>query len=350
MIKKKLKIAVDFDDVLASCSEHAIDMHYRETGEMLDYSSINDWGYLGLPVDARMAYFQKEEFYETQPAYREAADFLLDLMKMAEVFICTAVYPQFMGLRIQRILKLFPFFPQENILMGKRKDIIHADIMLDDAAHNLDSCSASYPVLLRRPWNRHVSGIASVRNYQEFLALVNTLSGNIKPINKKPKIICILGPSGSGKNEFARELCSYQGFERVKTYSNRITDRYIHQNEDVLEKEKRFFESSYYCGNIYASSNEAVQEALDRGNNVVLVMDVNGCMAMRAAFPGQVVICYKKASRRDCVRNTLAKISAGVTMDQITDRICNIEYEEKHAVIADLVIEDNDCSEIGDFL
>lgn len=348
MIRKKLKIVLDFDDVLASCNEHAIAMHMRETGEILDFNAIYDWGVLEENVDARLQYFGWEEFYQTQPAIAGASDLLMQLMKKADVFICTAVDPHFMGTRIQRILELFPFFPQENILMGQRKDLVHADIMLDDGIHNLEAANAVLPVLFRRPWNRHICGMPSVRNYAEFLALVDTISGDIRSITLVPKIICILGPSGSGKNDAANEIGSWTGFERVKTYSNcRSNKEYIHLHEGILREEDHFFEQSYYCGSCYASSRESVGRCLERGHNAVLVMDVNGCMAMRAAYPGRVIICYKKAHKKDCIRNTLTK--RGLTMAQLTERIYNIDIEEKNEVLSDLIIED-DCSVLKKYL
>ena len=346
MIRKKLSVIIDFDDVLASCNEHACTMHQEATGEVLDYNSITDWGELGLPVDARMAYFQTKEFYQTQPAYFGAAEFLRELMRKVDVFICTAVYPEYMGDRIEHIQKLFPFFPMENILMGNRKDIVHADIMLDDGIHNLMHGNVSYPVLFRRPWNKSFSGIASVRTYQEFLALVDTIRGEIIPITFVPKVVCILGPSGSGKNEAAQKICSWGNCERVGTFTTSKVhgNGYLHLDGSELEHEEHFFESSYYCGSFYASSLDTVKNTLDRGNHAVMVLDITGCMAMRSAFPGRVIICYKARDRKECIRNTISK--KGLRIDQITDRLYGMEYEEKNELIADVTITDDDYSKL----
>jgi hypothetical protein len=97
---------------------------------------------------------------------------------MTEVFICTAVPPEFMGIRAQRIMEEFPEIPADHIYMGARKDNIHTDIMFDDAMHNILNSSAKYPVLMRRPWNQEATGMLAVNYYDEFLKIVEIIAEN----------------------------------------------------------------------------------------------------------------------------------------------------------------------------
>ena len=60
-----------------------------------------------------------------------------------------------------------------NILIGARKDLLNADMMLDDAPQNLDGANTRYPVLFRQPWNYGKTGLLSVSTYAEFLTLVS---------------------------------------------------------------------------------------------------------------------------------------------------------------------------------
>ena len=102
--------------------------------------------------------------------------------------------------------------------MGKRKDLFHADIMLDDGIHNLLESNCTLPVLFRQPWNQNASGICCVDDYADFLTLVDFMNGNKCNISRIPKILCIVGPSGSRKRDLAETLCRNDlRFELIKT-------------------------------------------------------------------------------------------------------------------------------------
>lgn len=66
-----------------------------------------------------------------------------------------------MSLRAKQILTAFPDFPEQNIIMGFQKSLVHFDVTLDDGPHNILKSCAKYPVLMRRPWNESLSGILS---------------------------------------------------------------------------------------------------------------------------------------------------------------------------------------------
>lgn len=123
MAYKKLKIICDADDVLISCNAYALQLLSQTKGQYFDISGITAWGSMGNELDERMQFFEYEEFYENQPALPGARKFLISLMEKANVFIATAVYPEFMGERIRRIQTLFPEFPLDHIVMGKRKGL-----------------------------------------------------------------------------------------------------------------------------------------------------------------------------------------------------------------------------------
>ena len=94
----------------------------------------------------------------------EARNFIHELQKKGKVYIITAIAPQFMSLRAKQILTAFPDFPDENIIMGFQKSVVQVDITLDDGPHNILKSSARFPVLMRRPWNRELTGLLAVHN------------------------------------------------------------------------------------------------------------------------------------------------------------------------------------------
>ena len=168
--KYRLSTALDIDDLLMECTSYAIRLANEEhhfDPPMTIYEK-DRWGKLGTRADSIYPYFNDPEFYRTQPVYEGAKEFVRRLSQMTEVFICTAVPPQFMGIRAQRIMEEFPEIPADHIYMGARKEKIHTDILFDDAMHNILTSSAKYPILMRRPWTQEATGMLAVNKYEEF--------------------------------------------------------------------------------------------------------------------------------------------------------------------------------------
>ena len=352
---RNFEVILDADDVLLDCNFYALRLLSEKKRKTYSPDRITGWGLLGIPEDERLTFLQDRSFYTCQPAFAGASDFLRELQQIANVTIMTAVYPQFMGERIQRLSELFPFFPLENIIMGKRKEMLHADVMLDDGVHNLLTSGTTLPVLFRQPWNRSVSGICSVNNYQEFLSLVNIMQGNRQEISRVPKVLCIVGPSGSGKHEFADALCRRNEFEQIRTCTTSPDfGKNRHLTREIFEEYRKggyFMESTYYCGEQYALPKADIDSALSRGHNAVAVMDISGCMAVHNRYPGQALILYVDRDKRGCVLSILQK--SGMSVQHQVDRILSIDLEQKNKVLCDHIIttpENGDYTEAVNFI
>lgn len=341
MALKKLEVVLDADDVLLDCNSYALRLLSEEEHYYYRLSDITGWGVLGKDVDRRMKFFEDKKFFENQPALPGAKDFLYELMEKVNVTIMTAVNPDFMGERINRIKKLFPEFPLDHIVMGSRKDMVHADVMLDDGIHNLISSGCKVPVLFRQPWNRNVSGICGVSSYNEFMTLIDFMNGQKKNLSRIPKIICLVGPSGSDKNRLADELCQKIDYERVYTCTTARIKKgngmNFNKNYFELCKQKGdFLETTYYGNEQYGVRIEDIDKILKKGKNAVTVMDISGCISVYNRYPGQCVIFFVDRDKRDCILSIIQK--PGLNRDQIADRIIAIDLEEKNKVLADHVI------------
>lgn len=175
-------------------------------------SDITSWGTHNTGIDERLKYFADPKSFKNQPVYPGAQEFVHKLSKKAEVVIATNVPAQCAGVRINAIVKNFPEIKISNILIGARKDLLNADMMLDDAPQNLDGANTRYPVLFRQPWNYGKTGLLSVSTYAEFLTLVDLIRTSEfadYDANEKPEVIVLVDPSGSGKKKLADELFLY---------------------------------------------------------------------------------------------------------------------------------------------
>ena len=226
MKKYRLQIGLDVDDILYDCNAFALERLNREENiePPLRIYDIKSWGEGQSIVDRRIRYFSDPAFVAAQPILPGAQAFVRSLCEIAEVFFVSAVPPACMSARALRLREDFPEVPAENILLGTRKDLVRLDILLDDGAHNISHSPATYPVLFRKPWNVHLSGLLSVNSYDDFLHLVEILrmaSAAPKPDLAKGGVVCLVGPTGTGKNEVAATLVQRFGMKKPITATTR---------------------------------------------------------------------------------------------------------------------------------
>ena len=349
--KYRLSTALDIDDLLMECTSYAIKLANEKYNfnPPLSLYEVTGWGKLGTRSDVIHEFFSDPEFYRTQPLYKGAKEFVKKLSEMTEVFVSTAIPPEFMGIRAKRIMEEFPEIPPDHIYMGSRKDKIHVDILFDDAMHNVLSSEAKYPILMRRPWNQDATGMLAVNTYEEFLRLVEEIadSYSVRPEeNKKtPNVVVLVGPSGSGKSTIARKvLAKTDRFEKLVSYTTKDPTA-VEENEwynYVSVEEFRemcesgeMFQSTMYAGHGYGSRKSDVENILDRGKHVLTTMDICGAMSLKTNFKNVTTI-YIQREKKALLSNILRKNSS---IEDKANRILAIDFENKNASICDYIVD-----------
>lgn len=349
--KFRLSTALDIDDVLLECVPYAIRLaneKYHFDPPLTIYE-VDRWGTLGTRADVIFEFFRDPDFFRTQPPIQGAKEFVRKLSKITEVFVSTSVYPEYMSIRAQRIMEEFPEIPQDHIYMGSRKDKIDVDILFDDGMHNVSRSNAAYPVLMRRPWNQHATGVMAVNNYDEFLKLVEVVADSYNPrlrpnLDEEPGIVVLVGPSGSGKNQVAQQLLKKsKKFKKLVSYTTDASvglhgDGWYHYiSVDSFRKMRdagEIFESTMYAGHNYGSCKQNVESILAEGYHVLTVMDICGAMALKTNFPNVTTI-YIQQDKEMLLRNLLEK---PLNMDEKINRIMALEAEQKNADICDYTV------------
>ena len=352
--KFRLSTALDIDDLLMECVPYAIRLaneKYQFDPPLTIYE-VDRWGKLGTRADVIFEFFN-EEFFRTQPVIKGAKEFVRKLSQMTEVFVSTSVYPEFMSIRAQRIMEEFPEIPQDHIYMGSRKDKINVDILFDDGMHNVFQSNATYPILMRRPWNQDATGMLAVNTYDEFLRLVEVISEgySLKPDQhdpNEPGIVVLVGPSGSGKTQVAQKLLKKsRKFEKLISYTTDATvglqggEWYHYISVEAFRgmvENGEMFESTMYAGHHYGSCKVDVEQILEKGKNVLTVMDICGAMALKTHF-SNVTTIYIKQDKRVLLENLLTK---PLSLDEKVRRILALEAEEKNAEICDYTVKADD--------
>ena len=331
------KIGLDWDDVTAPFNSLAIAMaNEKYKYEIpLTIEEITTWENTGR-TSVIKEFYQTEELYKKQVVPEKTKKCIRKLMEMADVYFITAVYPQFMGIRAAQILEAFPELPPENIILGNAKNLVHFDIILDDAIHNVLESPAAYPVLMRKPWNWKMTGLLSVNNMSEFVHLVKQIinaSMHRTYEIKVPSVLALVGPSGSGKSRVAKELRQDERFESPLTYCTKPSNKHNYLTEEEFASQN-FFEKTRYAGIQYGTKKEDIRAVLDRGNFAVMPLDMCGAIAMKRHFPTAII--YLNKDKEHLIRDI---IEEDYTTEEKTLRLLSIDAEKRNRAICDYVID-----------
>lgn len=157
--------------------------------------------------------------------------------------------------------------------------------------------------------------------------------------NKKGKIFVISAPSGCGKSSIINHILD-EG-ELPLSFSVSATNREPRPGEEngvhyhfmstpefrQAVADNRFIEwEEVYPGRYYGTLKSEVRKALDRGENIILDIDVKGAMNVKNQFGDEALTLFVLPPSIDALRERL--ISRGTdNADVIKERVNKAEYE-----------------------
>jgi len=130
------------------------------------------------------------------------------------------------------------------------------------------------------------------------------------PTSEHPLVIVLSGPSGVGKDAtIARIREIGVDFHYVVTATTRVkrrgevegVDYYFLDRKQFLKKleHDEFLEHAEVYGNYYGVLKREVRQALDKGRDVIIKVDVQGAATLRKKIPDAVFICLLTPSLED---------------------------------------------------
>ena len=152
-------------------------------------------------------------------------------------------------------------------------------------------------------------------------------------------LFVVSGPSGAGKGTICKALIerSADVFLSVsattrKPRENEVGGVHYHfLSEDDFKRriaEGDMLEYAVFCGNYYGTPKHKVDEMLDAGKNVILEIEVQGAMKVRAKYPEGVFIFVLPPSMQE-LRNRIK--GRGTESDEvIAERLNTAAWECSH--------------------
>ena len=142
---------------------------------------------------------------------------------------------------------------------------------------------------------------------------------------KQGLLIVLSGPSGSGKNTVCDEVKknNFNIWESISMTSRKPRKgeedgkAYYFVSENEFEKnieDDKMLEWAKFAGNYYGTPKESVQKHLDKGEDVILVIEIQGALQIKKKLPQALFIFLLPPSMRELKR-------------RLTDR--HTESEEK---------------------
>lgn len=239
-------------------------------------------------------------------------------------------------------------------MLGSRKDLLHVDFLLDDAVSNISGSPAKYPVIFTRPWNRSEEGFLRAADYQEFINLVEAVS--LAPAADGPKLgaaghpgmICLVGPSASGKSFICDELVRNPLFRKIRAMTTRPprsdgsdASEYIFVSEQEFEaavQSGSLVEHTVYAGHSYAIAKHEIESIWAEGRIAIKPVDIYGATACKSAFGDQCVSVFVRRSKEDIIA---ALLERDIPNEEKTRRLLTLEQEMDNERLCDWTVSNN---------
>ncbi len=182
-------------------------------------------------------------------------------------------------------------------------------------------------------------------------------------MNKKGTLAILIGPSGSGKGTLIKQLLQDENETFLSVSATTRAPRpgevdkvnYYFVSKDEFEQmiaEDALLEHACYCENYYGTPKAPVFERLERGEHVLLEIEMQGARQVKKAYPDAVSIFIMPPSIEDLRRRLTGRGTE--TAEVIEKRMAAAVGEIEYAKECDCVVVNDDviraANEIAEIL
>ena len=181
----KMKILLDFDEVINTMVRHWVDTLNCVYGTSVNFEDVNEWdmqkAFSTLTEDEIYNPLHLQTFWngvKIMPGAKEGVNKLLS--QSHDIYIVTSAHPDTIKWKAEWLQRELPEIPWSHVIVTNNKSLVKGDILVDDGLHNL--YEGSYiKVLFDKPWNRSVDKnkltdvIHRVHNWNEIVKFIECI-------------------------------------------------------------------------------------------------------------------------------------------------------------------------------
>ena len=171
---------------------------------------------------------------------------------------------------------------------------------------------------------------------------------------EKGHLYVVSGPSGAGKSTICRLVRKQLGINLATSATTRAPregelngrDYYFLTKEEFIEREKRgdFLEYATVHGNYYGTLKSEVESRLLHGEDVILEIDVQGGLQVKAQYPDAHLVFFKTPTKEELEKRLRGrKTDSEETIQlRLKNSLKELEYEKDYDVtIINNTVEDS---------
>lgn len=178
-MSKKI-VALDMDDTIVKLMEAIMNEHNRQFPKhKIEYKEVIPfvYGIYHPDFDPHEFMDRPGTFFELEPIDEYVLSELKRIYEAYDLIIITAAFPQSVLDKWRWIETHMPYFPHANFFTGDRKDLINADLLIDDSVKQVTSwIKKGKPALVRsHHWNQELKELEGVTMFDSWKGLRETI-------------------------------------------------------------------------------------------------------------------------------------------------------------------------------
>lgn len=176
-MERKYTLLIDQDDVLAEYIKGVTQAYNEKYETHIDAEECVSWNlYSVFGEEVETVMHEPVLFRHLEPV-KDALEVFERLYRsdLFEMYIVTAANPSCVEAKFEWIRKYLPYFPEDRVIICKKKFMIKGDFLLDDGMHNIEDFLAhgGTPIIFDRPHNRYKGeGIRRVKDWLSFEQMI----------------------------------------------------------------------------------------------------------------------------------------------------------------------------------